>query len=57
VYFTSGNIREVAAAAARRRTRSRRCRRGEFLEFFTEGKRGFARARREAMAEGNGDVG
>lgn len=55
VYFTPGNIREVAKAAlvgsAFRTAEARR-----FLAFFTEGKRGFARARREVMAgDGDGD--
>ncbi len=53
VYFTPGNIRDVALAAlagdAFKTAEAR-----QFLAFFTEGKRGFARARREAMA-GNGD--
>lgn len=51
VYFTPGNIREVARAALAGdgfRTAEAR----EFLTFFTEGKRGFARARREADAGG-----
>lgn len=50
VYFTAGNIREVAAqrlaANAFETAEARR-----FLEFFTGGKRSFARARR-ATAEG-----
>jgi len=49
VYFTPGNIREVARAAldsGRFETAEAR----QFLTFFTEGKRGFARARREASA-------
>jgi UDP-N-acetylglucosamine acyltransferase len=45
VYFTAGNIREVAAqrlqAGAFETAEAKR-----FLEFFSEGKRGFARARR-----------
>lgn len=53
VYFTPGNIRAVAAAAlegAAFKTAEAR----QFLTFFTEGKRGFARARREAAtAESN----
>ncbi len=53
VYFTAGNIREVArsalAGSAFKTAEAR-----QFLTFFTEGKRGFARARREAMA-GDGD--
>jgi UDP-N-acetylglucosamine acyltransferase len=55
VYFTPGNIRDVAAKALADgpfKTAEAR----DFLTFFTEGKRGFARARREAMA-GDGDVG
>lgn len=49
VYFTPGNIREVARAALATdsfKTVEARL----FLTFFTEGKRGFARARREALA-------
>ena len=49
VYFTAGNIREVAAQALASNlfctTEARR-----FLEFFLSGKRGFARARREGPA-------
>ncbi len=49
VYFTPGNIREVATqalgGAAFRTDEARR-----FLEFFTGGKRGFARARRAGAA-------
>ena len=55
VYFTPGNIRDVAAralAAGTFQTAEAR----NFLTFFTEGKRGFARARRESMA-GDGDAG
>jgi UDP-N-acetylglucosamine acyltransferase len=52
VYFTPGNIREVAAArladGGGQTAEGRR-----FLEFFSEGKRGFARARR-AGAGGEG---
>jgi len=55
VYFTPGNIREVAAAALAAGTFQTTQAR-DFLTFFTEGKRGFARARREAMA-GDGDAG
>ncbi len=55
VYFTAGNIREVARSAlaggAFKTAEAR-----QFLTFFTEGKRGFARARRDAMA-GDGDGG
>lgn len=50
VYFTPGNIREVATQALAGDTyRSDEARR--FLEFFVSGKRGFARARREGSAE------
>lgn len=53
VYFTSGNIRDIAKAAlagdAFKTAEAQR-----FLVFFTEGKRGFARARRGATA-GDGD--
>lgn len=49
VYFTSGNIRDVAAAALAGGT-FQTAEARQFLVFFTEGKRGFARARREAMA-------
>lgn len=49
VYFTVGNIRAVAVAALAgdtfKTTEAR-----QFLTFFTEGKRGFARARREAAS-------
>jgi UDP-N-acetylglucosamine acyltransferase len=49
VYFTTGNIREVASGAlAGGQFKTPEAR--QFLTFFTEGKRGFARARREAMA-------
>ena len=51
VYFTSGNIRTVAAAAqADGKFTTPEARR--FLEFFADGKRSFARARR-ATAEEN----
>jgi len=50
IYFTPGNIREVAAgrlaAQAFETAEARR-----FLEFFAEGKRGFARARRASANE------
>jgi UDP-N-acetylglucosamine acyltransferase len=53
VYFRPGNISDIAKAAlagdAFKTVEAR-----SFLTFFTEGKRGFARARREAMA-GDGD--
>lgn len=49
IYFTAGNIRAVAVAAlaggAFKTAEAR-----QFLEFFTEGKRGFARARRETAS-------
>lgn len=49
VYFTPGNIRAVAQAAldggAFKSAEAR-----QFLAFFSAGKRGFARARREALA-------
>ena len=49
VYFTSGNIREVATQALGGGTfRTDEARR--FLEFFTGGKRGFARTRRTGAA-------
>lgn len=53
VYFTKGNIREIAmqrlAAHAFETAEARR-----FLEFFSGGKRSFARARRAAGGEGPG---
>jgi UDP-N-acetylglucosamine acyltransferase len=53
VYFTPGNIREVAmqavAGGAFHTVEAKR-----FLEFFTSGKRGFARARREGPADEDG---
>jgi UDP-N-acetylglucosamine acyltransferase len=50
VYFTPGNIREIATqAVASGGFRTAEARR--FLEFFVSGKRGFARARREGTAE------
>lgn len=52
VYFTPGNIREIAAqrlAANAFETAEARC----FLEFFAEGKRSFARARRAPSEEEN----
>lgn len=50
VYLGSGNLRELAAAAlAGGEYASAEAR--AFLEFFTTGKRGFARARRGASAE------
>lgn len=55
VYFTPGNIREVAKAALEKgafQTAEAR----QFLAFFGEGKRGFARARREAAAGENDGV-
>lgn len=56
VYFTPGNIREVARAALEEGDRFRTAEARQFLAFFTEGKRGFARARRDAAA-GEGDAG
>lgn len=53
VYFTPGNIREVAAAQlAGGEFATVEARR--FLEFFAGGKRSFARARRTAAAEDDG---
>jgi UDP-N-acetylglucosamine acyltransferase len=49
VYFTSGNIREIAAAALAGGAFHSPAACG-FLEFFGGGKRGFARARREREA-------
>ena len=50
VYFTPGNIREIAAARlAAKAGATAEARR--FLEFFAEGKRSFARARRAATGE------
>jgi len=50
VYFTPGNIREVAAAElARGAYTSEEARR--FVTFFSEGKRSFARARRAEQTE------
>jgi len=55
VYFTPGNIREVAAGLlAEPRFTTPEARR--FLEFFSGGKRSFARARRPA-ADGGDDAG
>ena len=50
VYFTAGNIREVAAGAL---TAEKFCtaEAKRFLEFFAEGKRSFARPRRVATEE------
>jgi len=53
VYFTPGNIRDIAKAAlAGGKFQTAEAR--QFLIFFTEGKRGFARARRAVLA-GDGD--
>ena len=53
VYFTPGNIREVATQAlGGGRFQSAEVR--EFLEFFASGKRGFSRARRESLADEDG---
>lgn len=50
VYFTKGNIREIATRAlAEGRFQSPQAR--QFLEFITTGKRGIARARRAAAAD------
>ncbi|MCR6654358.1 MAG: acyl-ACP--UDP-N-acetylglucosamine O-acyltransferase [Opitutus sp.] len=55
VYFTPGNIRTIAAdALGSGRYSSEQARR--FLEFFTTGKRGIARPRRDAVLE-EADVG
>ena len=55
VYFTPGNIRDVAKAALAGGT-FQTAEARQFLAFFTEGKRGFARVRREAMAgDSDGD--
>jgi UDP-N-acetylglucosamine acyltransferase len=52
VYFTPGNIREVAALRlATNAFESMEARR--FLEFFSQGKRSFARARRAAIEDEN----
>ena len=53
VYFTTGNIREVARAmvTAGKFQTTEAC---QFLAFFEGGKRGFARARRKELA-GEGD--
>lgn len=53
VYFTPGNIRLVAADALAQGTFSTPEAR-RFLEFFSEGKRSFARARRASMEEAEG---
>ena len=56
VYFTPGNIREVAdALLAGGKFASAEARR--FLEFFAGGKRGIARARRAVEAGGENDAG
>jgi UDP-N-acetylglucosamine acyltransferase len=46
IYFTAGNIREVAACAIEAGS-FKTPEAIQFLEFFTTGKRGFARARRD----------
>jgi UDP-N-acetylglucosamine acyltransferase len=53
VYFTPGNIREIAAAvlAGGKYTSGEACR---FLEYFTGGKRSFARARRVVTEQEDG---
>lgn len=53
VYFTPGNIRVVAADALEDGTFSTPEAR-RFLEFFSQGKRSFARARRAGMEEAEG---
>ena len=53
VYFTPGNIRVIAAEALAEGTFSTPEAR-RFLEFFSEGKRSFARARRAGMEEAEG---
>jgi UDP-N-acetylglucosamine acyltransferase len=50
VYFTPGNIRAVAARAVKAGN-FKTSEAIQFLEFFTTGKRGFARARRENPAD------
>ena len=55
VYFTPGNIREVAKATLEGGVFTTGEAR-QFLAFFSEGKRGFARARREAPADENDGV-
>jgi UDP-N-acetylglucosamine acyltransferase len=49
VYFTTGNIREIAAAALADGSFQEPAAR-QFLEFFSGGKRGFSRARRHSEA-------
>ena len=53
VYFTPGNIRSVAAEALAAGTYTTAEAR-RFLEFFSEGKRSFARARRAGVEEAEG---
>lgn len=53
VYFTPGNIRVIAADALEDGTFSTPEAR-RFLEFFSQGKRSFARARRAGMEEAEG---
>jgi len=53
VYFTPGNIRSVAAEALAVGTYTTAEAR-RFLEFFSEGKRSFARARRAGVEEAEG---
>jgi UDP-N-acetylglucosamine acyltransferase len=52
VYFTKGNIREIAAAALSGGKFNDPAAR-LFLEFFREGERGFSRARRQGEAGGD----
>lgn len=55
VYFSAGNIRAIAAAALAAGT-FKTAEAIQFLTFFTEGKRGFARARREAATAENNEA-
>ncbi len=54
VYFTTGNIREVARAALAG-GRFVTAEAQQFLAFFSDGKRGFARARREVLGGASND--
>ncbi len=49
VYFTTGNIRDVAKSALNGGA-FKTAEAQQFLAFFSEGKRGFSRARRETLA-------
>jgi len=55
VYFTPGNIREIASRTLEGGVFTTPEAR-QFLAYFREGKRGFARARREAKAEADNDA-